>query len=430
MHSPWAGGLLLVLFAALAMALANIPRTAEWYRHMLEIPLSIGFDGWKIDRPVETWINDGLMAIFFFAVGLEIKREIASGQLSGMRRAALPLAAALGGMIVPSSIYALLNLGGPTAAGWGVPMATDIAFALGVLSLMGNRVPLSLKIFLTALAIVDDLGSILVIALFYSSGIDTTILVAAVAVFAFMLLLNRLNVYKMRYYLVPGIALWILFLHSGVHATIAGVLVALTIPATPRFSKRYFSYKTRFYLRSFEQHDREGEEAQTNPRQLEDIETIRLIALDAISPSQRLEYALHHTVAFFIMPAFALANAGVRIDSLSALDVTATAQGLGIVLGLVAGKPIGIFLFSHLAVRAGWCSLPDGVSWRALFGVACLGGIGFTMSIFINNLAFADSPAATSGKIAVLVASLVAVLAGILTVPRRHRTEPTADRRK
>ena len=228
----------------------------------------------------------------------------------------------------------------------------------------------------------------------------------------------------------PGTARWILFLHSGVHATIAGVLVALTIPATPRFSKRYFSYKTRFYLRSFEQHDREGEEARTNPKQLEDIETIRLIALDAISPSQRLEYALHHTVAFFIMPAFALANAGVRIENLSALDVTATAQGLGIVLGLVAGKPIGIFLFSRLAVRAGWCSLPDGVSWRALFGVACLGGIGFTMSIFINNLALADSPAATRGKMAVLLASLVAVLAGMLAIPRRRRTEPTAGGRK
>lgn len=430
MHSPWAAGLLLVLFTALAMVLANVPATAELYRHALEIPLSVGFDGWKIDQPVEAWINDGLMAIFFFTVGLEIKREIVSGQLSGMRRAALPLAAALGGMIVPASIYALLNVGSPTAAGWGVPMATDIAFALGVLSLMGNRVPLPLKIFLTALAIVDDLGSILVIALFYSSGIDTTTLAAAIGVFAFMLLLNRLNVYKMRYYLVPGIALWILFLYSGIHATLAGVLVALTIPSTPRFSKRYFDYKTRYYLRSFRQHDREGEEILTNPKQLEDVETIRQIALDAISPSQRLEYALHHTVAFFIMPAFALANAGVRIEGLSALDVTASTQGMGILLGLVAGKPLGIWLFSRLAVRAGWCTLPAGVSWRALFGVACLGGIGFTMSIFINNLAFEGTPAAASGKIAVLVASLVAVAAGVLAVPRKQRTQPVAGGRK
>ena len=419
MHSPWAGGVLLVSFAVLALVLANVRRTAEIYHHALESTLTIGFGEFRIDRPIEVWINDGLMVVFFFAVGLEIKREIVSGQLSGIRKAALPLVAALGGMIVPASIYVLLNRDGAFAAGWGVPMATDIAFALGVLSLMGDRVPLSLKVFLTALAIVDDLGSILVIALFYSSGIDLAMLAAAVGVFAFMLLLNRLNVYKMRYYLVPGIALWILFLHSGVHATLAGVLIAMTVPSTPRYSKRYFIYKVRYYLRSFEQHDREDTEVLANGKQLEDMETIRQIAFDAISPSQRMEYALHHTVAFFIMPVFALANAGVRIGDLSALDVTATSQGLGILLGLVVGKPVGIFLFSRIAAAAGWCGLPEGVSWRALFGVACLGGIGFTMSIFINNLAFGGTSAVDSGKIAVLVASLVAVFVGLSVMPGR-----------
>lgn len=428
MHSPWAGGVALVVFALLALLLANLRATADTYHHLLESHLTIGFDNFRLSKSLEEWINDGLMVIFFFYIGLEIKREVIAGRLSTIRQASLPLAAAIGGMAVPALIYFAVNPSGPYASGWGVPTATDIAFALGILSLMGNRVPVSLKVFLTALAIVDDLGAIVVIALFYSTGIDLWMLGAAALVFTLMLVLNRINVYRMRYYLIPSVVLWILFLYSGVHATIAGVLIALTIPSTPRFSKRYFGFKARYYLNSFRQHDSENVEVLCNRRQLEDLEMIRQIAGNAISPSQRLEYGLHHVVAFFIMPVFALANAGVAIEGLGDLRVLASPQGLGIFLGLVLGKPLGIFLFSRLSVALGWSSLPEGASWRALFSVACLGGIGFTMSIFINNLAFADPQTVSQGKIAILVASFAAVWVSLLCmrVLLRRKKDPDA----
>lgn len=414
MHSPWAGGVILVAFAVLALILANIPQTAGVYHRLLESHLTVGFDHFRLSKPLEAWINDGLMVIFFFYVGLEIKREVIVGQLSGVRRAALPVAAAIGGMAVPALIYVLINRGGDFLSGWGIPMATDIAFAIGILSLLGNRVPVSLKVFLMALAVVDDLGGILVIAVFYSTDIQVGMLVAAAVVFAFMILLKRLNVYKMRYYLILSVVMWILFLYSGIHATIAGVLIALTIPSTPRFTKRYFSYKTRYYLRSFRRHDREGVQVLSNRKQLEDIEMVRLVATNAISPSQRLEYALHHVVSFFIMPVFALANAGVAISGFGDLRVLLEPLGMGIFFGLVVGKPLGVFLFSRLVVWLKWGELPQGATWAGVFGVSCLAGIGFTMSIFINNLAFADSATVSNGKIAILVASLVAVIVGFV----------------
>ena len=367
------------------------------------------------------------MVIFFFYVGLEIKREIIAGQLSGVRRAALPVAAAIGGMAVPALIYVLINRSGDFLSGWGIPMATDIAFAIGILSLLGNRVPVSLKVFLMALAVVDDLGGILVIAVFYSTDIQVGMLVAAAVVFVFMILLKRLNVYKMRYYLILSIVMWILFLYSGIHATIAGVLIALTIPSTPRFTKRYFSYKTRYYLRSFRRHDREGVQVLSNRKQLEDIEMVRLVATNAISPSQRPEYALHHVVSFFIMPVFALANAGVAISGFGDLRVLLEPLGMGIFLGLVVGKPLGVFLFSRLVVWLKWGELPQGATWAGVFGVSCLAGIGFTMSVFINNLAFADPATVSNGKIAILVASLAAVIVGFVftrtMVKRKEKPE-------
>ena len=404
LHSPWAGGLVLVIFAALAMILANIPATAEVYHHLLESHLTVGFDHFRLSKPLEAWINDGLMVLFFFYVGLEIKREIMAGHLSTIRQAALPIAAAIGGMIVPALIYTGINLAGGEPNGWGVPMATDIAFAIGVLSLLGNRVPVSLKIFLTALAVADDLGGILVIALFYSTDIRFEILAIIAGVFLLMILLRKFNVYKMRYYLILSIIIWILFLYSGIHATIAGVLIALTIPSTPRYTKL------------------------SNKKQLEDIETIRQIAVNAISPSQRLEYALHHMVSFFIMPIFALANAGIRIEGLGDLDVLFRPLGAGIFLGLVLGKPIGIFLFSRLAVYLKWGELPEGTTWPMIFGVSCLGGIGFTMSIFINNLAFTNPAALTGGKISILLASLTAGVIGWgitrIVSPRKNHKNP------
>lgn len=415
-HSPWAGGVILVIFAVLALVLANIPQTASVYHHLLESHLTIGFDHFRLSKPLEAWINDGLMVIFFFYVGLEIKREIIAGQLAGWRRASLPVAAAIGGMIFPALIYAFINREGGYESGWGIPMGTDIAFAIGILSLLGNRVPVSLKIFLTALAVVDDLGGILVIAIFYSTDIHLGVLIAAVVVFVFMIFLKRLNVYQMRYYLLLSIVLWILFLYSGIHATIAGVLIALTIPATPRFTKRYYSYKSQYYLAAFSHHDRDGVEVLSNRRQLQDIEKLRRVAANAISPSQRLEYALHHVVAFFIMPVFALANAGVKISGFGDLYVLFEPLGMGIFFGLVVGKPLGIFLFSRLVVWLKLGELPKGASWSAVFGVACLGGIGFTMSIFINNLAFANPATVANGKISILIASLAAIILGFSVI--------------
>lgn len=414
MHSSWSSGIVLIIFTVIAMILANLDLTKEIYQHALHSHFVIGFDGFKVDKSLEHWINDGLMVLFFFYVGLEIKREVISGRLSSMKEASLPIVAAIGGMVVPAAVYLLFNLGGQYESGWGVPMATDIAFAIGILSLMGTRVPLSLKIFLTALAIVDDLGAILVIALFYSAEINFVMLGLAVLVFIFLLLLNRYNVYRMSFYLIPSIILWVLFLYSGVHATISGVLIALTLPATPRFTKRYFLYKERHKLAEFEHNDRQGVEVLSNPRQLLALVQSRKIAANAISPSQRLEYSLHHVVAFFIMPVFALANAGVEIGSLNDLRVLGNAQGLGIFMGLVIGKPLGIFLFSFLTTKLGWTELPRDASWKALIGVAFLGGIGFTMSIFIDCLAFDNQAYVSAGKIAVLAASFTAAVIGVV----------------
>ena len=328
-------------------------------------------------------------------------------------------------MLFPAAIYLVFNHGNDYASGWGIPMATDIAFAIGVLSLLGNRVPLSLKVFLTALAIVDDLGAILVIALFYSTEIDFTLLIAAGAVFGLLILLNRMHVYAMKFYLIPSIVLWILFLYSGVHATIAGVLIALTIPAVPRYSKPYFIRKTRHFINEFRRQDRAGVEVLCNPRQLKTLLTKRKVTAGTISPAQRLEHSLHHTVAFFIMPVFALANAGVEFAGAEDLHILYSSQGLGIILGLVVGKPLGIMLMSYLVYRLGLGSLPHGVSWKALAGVACLAGIGFTMSIFIDNLAYDNPVYVSSGKIAILAASTLAAVVGLVGLQlalRRTRT--------
>lgn len=416
MSSLWAGGVVLVIFAVVALVLANLDATREIYHHVLLAKLTVGFDGFALSRTVEEWINDGLMVIFFFVVGLEIKREIMAGQLASVKQAALPVAAAVGGMVVPALIFVAFNGGTPYASGWGIPTATDIAFAIGVLSLLGNKVPVSMKIFLTALAIVDDLGAILVIALFYTAQINFAALAAAACVFLLLVLLNRFRVYKMRYYMIPSLLLWILFLHSGIHATIAGVLIAMTLPAEPRYSRKYFLYKSRFLLENFRHNDREGVEVLSNHRQFHDLYALRRIAGESISPMQRLEHALTPVVNFLIMPVFALANAGVSLESLADLRIFSTSLGMGIFWGLVVGKPLGIVLASWIAIRSGVAVMPKASGWRVLCGVACLGGIGFTMSIFIDNLAFGGTPFVAPGKIAVLAASLCAAVLGAILI--------------
>lgn len=412
-NNSWSGGIVLIVFTVIAMILANMPHTKELYHKILETHLSIGFDNFKADYSIVHWVNDGLMVLFFFYVGLDIKRQLMVGQLSTVKGAILPAAAALGGIAVPAAIYLLFNGGGEYEAGWAIPMSTDIAFAIGVLSLLGSRVPVSLKIFLTALAIVDDLGAIIVIAIFYSSQINFLMLGLALVIVALLILFNRNNVYNMGFYLIPSIVLWILFLYSGVHATISGVLIAMTIPATPRYSKSYLIHKTRFMLHEFCHYDKEGVPLLANSKQTHVLFEKRKMIADAISPLQRIEHILDKVVAFIIMPVFALANAGVEVAGGAVSGALTSPQGLGIFFGLVLGKPVGIMLFSYLSTKAGIAKLPDNIGWDALLTVAILGGVGFTMSIFIDGLAFTDPAHVASGKISILVASVVAAVIGV-----------------
>ncbi len=414
--SQWAGGIMLIAFAAIAMVLANLDATKHIYHEVLATSFGLQIGELALTLSVEHWINDALMVIFFFVVGLEIKSEVIAGKLSSIKQASLPIAAAIGGMVVPALIYVFFNVNSDYANGWGVPMATDIAFAIGILSLMGNKVPLSLKVFLTALAIVDDLGAILLIAIFYTSQINIWSLVAAFVLLAILYWMNKRGFKRTELYIIPGIAIWILFLNSGVHATISGVLLAMVIPSKPRFTKKYFSYKIKYFLSNFNQKDREGVEILSNDSQLHALENVKNIAHNTVSISQRLEHALHPLIAFFIMPIFALANAGVGVQSLQDLQFYNTTQGLGIFLGLVVGKPIGIAVFSWLAIKLKLAVMPIGANMSMLWAVACLGGIGFTMSIFITNLAFHEPNVVDMGKIAVLIASVVAATIGIIAI--------------
>ena len=405
------GGIVLLACTALALGWANSP-WAESYHHLWEVPLTIGFSGYGLTLSLHHWINDGLMAVFFFLVGLEIKREMLVGELASPRQAALPIAGALGGMLVPAGIYAALNVGGPGAPGWGIPMATDIAFALGVVALLGPRVPLGLKVFLAALAIVDDIGAVLVIAFFYTAALSWSALAAGAVLLVALIVCNIAGVRRPAAYALLGVALWASFLASGIHATIAGVVLAMTIPSRTRINEDEFLARGRRLLDDFERSCSPATTVLTNANQQHAIQELELACEEAQSPLLRLEHGLHGIVAFGIMPLFALANAGVHFggDLFAGLAWPITA---GTILGLVAGKPIGITLFAWLATRIGVAALPSGTAWRALIGVSCLGGIGFTMSIFIASLAFpAAPPLLDSAKLGILVASLVAGLVG------------------
>ena len=420
-HSDWSGGVILILFTVIAIALANIPATRHLYHWFFgEMQVGISIAGKFFGGTLEYLINDGLMVIFFFYVGLEIKREIIAGQLSSVKQASLPVAAALGGMLAPALIYTLFNISNPeTIHGFGIPTATDIAFAVGVLSLLGNKVPLAPRVFLTALAIADDLGAIIVIALFYPSqnGIDVTMLLAAFVLLGYMYMLQRWNVYRLFFYIVPAIAVWILFLNSGIHATIAGVLIAITFPTSPRYNKKYLVYKSNYLLNNFIHWDKPGVELLGNEAQHNAAQSIIEVTKNSISPSQRLEHKLHGFVTFFIMPMFAFANSGISLmeSNISLSEIMTSTASLGIFFGLVVGKPLGITLMSWICIKLGLCTMPQGTSWKMLIGVACLGGIGFTMSIFVTNLAFSGPEAehyVMMGKAAILISSIVAGLLG------------------
>lgn len=411
-----ASGLLLLGCAVLALVWANSP-LRDAYAALWGTYLTVGAGTFEISKPLLLWINDGLMAIFFFVIGLEIKREVLAGELASPKKAALPLAAAVGGMVVPAGIYAILNASDPGIVGWGIPMATDIAFALGVLTLLGSRAPLSLKIFLTALAIVDDLGAVLVIALFYTAELNVGALVVAAVVLAFLVVLNRMHVRNPIPYVLLGIVVWVAFLKSGIHATIGGVLLALTIPARQRIDASQFGDEMKYLIgRYADGGDRDNTALTTDQQAV--VHTLEESAEAVQTPLERLEHALHPWVGFFIMPVFALANAGVVLSGEMLGVAFGSTITLGIIAGLVLGKQLGVTLFAWGAVRLGWAEMPANVSWRQVYGVAWLTGIGFTMSLFIGGLAFADPVALDSSKIGILAASLISGIGGWILLAR------------
>ncbi len=417
------GGITLLLCTAFALAWANSP-WSESYFHLWELRFSLGPAEAPLTLTLHEWINDALMVVFFLLVGLEIKRELLVGELSSPRQAALPILAAIGGMVVPALIYAAFNRGSEGMAGWGIPMATDIAFALGVLALLGPRVPVGLKVFLAALAIVDDLGAVLVIALFYTSALSVTALIGAAICAAILVALNRARVTSLTPYVLVGIVLWLFVLHSGVHATIAGVILAMTIPTSNSIDATQFSRRARALLDDFDAVDSEGASIITSKGKQDAVYQLDVATDDVTAPLLRLEHRLNLPVSFLIMPLFAIASAGVRIAGAS--DALGSPVAHGVAAGLVVGKAIGISLFSWLAIRFGFAALPAGVTVRMLFGVACLGGIGFTMSLFIAGLAFGTSPLLIDAKLAVLAASTVAGIAGFLILRRAPVATPNA----
>ena len=356
------------------------------------------------------------MALFFFVIGLELKREFMAGELSDIRKASLPMAAALGGMLVPAIIYFGINHGNAASAGWGIPMATDIAFALGILSLAGKRIPTSVKVFLSALAVADDLGAVLVIAFFYTAHIAILPLIIG---FLFLLVLfigNLLGIRNTTFYLIAGLCVWLGFLSSGVHATIAGVLVAIMIPARTKVDEQEYTSKLKKYTAEFEQAIPQAG-ALTTSQQHHTIEHIAQLSLDATTPLQKIEHALHPWVAFLVMPLFALANAGIDVSS-NFFSSFSNPVSVGIILGLVVGKFLGILSFSWLMIRLKWSTLPDRSGWQHIIGVALLAGVGFTMSLFIAELAFDDAATIVQAKSGIIVASLVAGIAGFLWLKR------------
>lgn len=409
-------GILLIIATVIALFWANSP-WAGAYHDLWRTNIAFSVGDFELSKDLLHWINDGLMVVFFFVVGLEIKREVLVGELSSPRQAILPIMAAIGGMAVPAGFYLLFNAGGPAEAGWGIPMATDIAFALGILSLLGKRVPLSLKIFLTAVAIVDDLGAVLIIALFYTSELVwVSLLIGAIFLVA-LIVMNRLRVRSPLVYAILGIGMWVAFLQSGVHATIAGVLLAMTIPARTRINTEEFLSHAKYYLGEFGKHDKPGEGVLTNRKQRAAIQAIEDVAEHALTPLQRFEHNLHPFVSNFIMPVFALANAGVVLNG-NLLSTFAQPVTLGIMAGLILGKQIGVFLASYLAVKLKWADLPTDMTWQHLYGLAWLAGIGFTMSLFIASLAFGDSEFLSDAKTGILFASLVSGTVGAVILSR------------
>lgn len=415
-HSE-ASGIILVVCAVIAVVWNNSILSSGYYS-LTRAVLTIVVNGFGLAEPFIFWVNDGLMAIFFLAVGLEIKREIVVGELSSVKKAVLPLAAALGGMIFPAIIYFAFNSRGDFSHGWGIPVATDIAFALGVLALLGNRIPIGLKVFLAALAIADDVGAVAVIALFYSHGLSAAFLMASCGVVLLLLLGNRMNIRSSWFYGILGVVLWCFVLKSGIHATVAGVALAMTIPARSRIPSTTFVSQARHVLGEIDADNIIAGQTQDAVQQLESL-------CDSVqTPLQQFEHALQPFVSYLILPVFALVNAGILLTGLDITAIFGSSVTLGIMSGLVFGKVVGVFSFVWLAIKLRIAELPSGVGMSNMFGVSWLCGIGFTMSLFIAGLAFGESWIMTNAKIGIFCASVAAGIIGY-TLLRQQFTSKT-----
>ncbi|QEE49872.1 Na+/H+ antiporter NhaA [Flavobacterium alkalisoli] len=406
------GGILLFAAAVTALILANSP-IKDAYHHFWEHTFSIGFDEFVVSKSLHHWISEGLMSVFFFVIGLELKREIMVGELSKPKNTVLPIFAGLSGMVIPALLYLTLNSSGGASSGWGIPMATDIAFALGILYLLGDRIPGSLKVFLTVLAIADDLGAVLIIALFYTSEISMMSLLFGGGFLLILVVANVLGVRSTVFYGIVGIGgLWMAFLLSGVHATVAGVIAALTIPANVKIQDKKFVIKMNSLTNDFEKSIPNNATLLTY-NQLHIVDRIRFYSKAALTPLQRLEHSMTSLVTFVVMPIFALANAGITFSG-NFVEHLVSNVSLGVLLGLVLGKFIGIVMISKIIIKLKLAVLPEGLNWRHIYGVAMLAGVGFTMSLFITDLAFVNLEHVVQAKIGIFVASFICGVSGFL----------------
>ncbi len=421
-HTESIGGIVLLVATMMALVWANSPWSAE-YHHILETHLHIDVTIFSVDLSVEEWINDGLMALFFFVIGLEIKREVLYGQLSTLKSAALPAIAAIGGMVVPASIYLLINLDGDGMRGWGIPMATDIAFALGVLALLGRRIPLELRVFVLGLAVVDDLGAIAVIAVAYTDTIDFGQLGMAAGLIVAMIAVNRLGLRQPAVTAALAFLIWVAVLKSGVHATVAGVLIAGLTPARSMVSREEFANESEALLAEY----RTAMAAGDHERADAILGEVEEISQATEAPLERLERLIHPWSSYVILPIFALANAGIEFSHVSLSQAGSSSVTMGVLAGLLLGKFVGITLFPWVASRLGIVELPVGISWLHMAGVALVGGIGFTVAIFVAGLAFEDHLLVDAAKMGILGASLVAGLVGYCVLRLAARSASQAD---
>ncbi len=409
-HHEAASSILLLAAAIVALAWANSPWSSSYF-HLLHTEVSLQWGDWRFALPLHGWVNDALMSVFFFVVGLEIKREVSIGQLSRMKNAVLPVVGALGGIVLPAAIYFALNAGRPGARGWGIPMATDIAFALGILALVGKRAPVGLKIFLTALAIADDLAAVLVIAFFYTERVQIGALLVAFSLLALLFVAARLGMRQVWVYAFLVVGVWLATFASGIHATVAGILMAMVVPVTARIDPERFFAAAGSTLDELQRSKVSRSSVARDRRQFQLIQDLHNASADMIPAGLFFEQALHPVTAYLILPLFAFFNAGVVLET--SLGATLTHRvSLGVLIGLIVGKQVGIALASYLAIRLGHAELPTGVRWSQLYGACILAGIGFTMSLFIADRALPEPSLIGPAKVAILVAAFVAAAGG------------------